>query len=344
MKELKLNKHTKLAIKIGLALLWVLIFVLLVVRATSKTTDILGNEIIEINSIAFYVFKRPIYFYALSIVTGIIVAYLYALYTAKRIGFKEDNLYDGFIWGALIGILGARIYYAIFSWDSFKDNPLKIITGFFEGAQGLAIHGAIIGAGLFAYFFCKKRKEDFLTLGEMLAPGFLIGQIFGRWGNFFNKEAHGGPIVDTGHITDTVLKSREFLDKLPIPKFVVDQMYIYENGITTYMHPTFLYESVWNLIGLAIILVVRKTWKKYYYGDAVLYYLVWYGLGRFMIESLRTDALMMHLFGIELRTAQVVSILMIIAGVTLFILRRVFKYKPISYLEKEEQTKNGSSI
>lgn len=338
MKELKFNKQAKLAIKIGLALLWVLIFVLLVVRATSKTTDSLGNEIIEINNIAFYVFSRPIYFYALSIVTGIVVAYVYALNTASKIGFKEDNLYDGFIWGALIGILGARIYYAIFSWDSFKDNPLKIITGFFEGAQGLAIHGAIIGAGLFAYFFCKKRKEDFLTLGEMLAPGFLIGQIFGRWGNFFNKEAHGGPIADT------VLKSREFLDKLPIPKFVVDQMYIYENGITTYMHPTFLYESVWNLIGLTVILVVRKKWKKYYYGDAVLYYLVWYGLGRFMIESLRTDALMMHFFGIELRTAQVVSSLMIIAGVVLFILRRVFKYKPISYIEMEERTKNGSNI
>lgn len=335
MKKFEFTKKQRLILNIVLAVLYFGLILFLVLTNIEHTTDSLGNKIIRFNRIAFTVFGRGIYFYAIAIITGILIAYFYGVSIAKKIGFKEENLYDGFIMGTIIGILGARLYYAIFSWKEagFDQDPLRVITGFLNEEGGLAIHGAVIAAGIFAYFFCKRRKEDILKLCEMLFPGFFIGQIFGRWGNFFNKEAHGGPI------RDTVLASREFLEKLPIPKFIVDQMYI--DG--TYMHPTFLYESLWNLIGLTIVLTLRKKTKKYWYGDALLFYLVWYGIGRFFIESLRTDALKINIFGIELRIAQVVSIVMIISGVTLFILRRIFKYKPISYIELLEENRGATN-
>ncbi|HHW99820.1 MAG TPA: prolipoprotein diacylglyceryl transferase [Acholeplasmataceae bacterium] len=331
MKKIELTDKQKLWLKIGLTTLYFVVVFILVLSSMEKRTDSLGNEIIHFNQIAFSIFGRGIYFYAIAIITGIGIAYFYGAHIARKIGFSEDNLFDGFIMGTIIGILGARIYYAIFSWKEggFDKDPLRVITGFFNEEGGLAIHGAVIAAAIFAYFFCKKRKEDIFKLGEMLFPGFFIGQIFGRWGNFFNKEAHGGPI------RDTVLASREFLEKLPIPRFVVDQMYI--NG--TYMHPTFLYESVWNLIGLILVITIRKKTKKYWYGDAVLFYMVWYGIGRFFVESLRTDALLFNFLGMELRIAQVVSILMIVAGITLFILRRIFKVKPVSFIELVEENR-----
>ena len=331
MKKLNLTDKQKLYIKIGLIVLYFTVFLLLILNGASHTSD--GyRDIIEFDRTAFTIkifgFERDIYFYALSIITGIGFAYLYAIRIAKKLGFSENNLFDGFIIGVVIGIVGARIWYVIFEWDSFKNNLLEIITEF----RGLAIHGAVIAAGIFAYFFCRWKKEDPLVLGEMLFPGFLIGQIFGRWGNFFNKEAHGGPI-------GTLAEGRAFLDKLPIPRFIVDQMYIAGN----YVHPTFLYESVWNLIGLILIIVLRNKTKKYWYGDAIPFYLVWYGIGRFFVESIRTDALTFELFNTTFRTAQVTSILMILGGLVFFILRRVYKYKPISYLglieEVEEKNK-----
>jgi len=335
MKKIQLTEKQKLIFKIILACLYFALVFILIISRMEKRVDSLGNEIIYFNPIAFTIFGRGIYFYAICIITGIGIAFTYGLYVARKIGFKEDDLYDGFILGTIIGILGARIYYAIFTWEEagFSEDPLRVITGFLNEEGGLAIHGAVIAAGIFAYFFCKKRNADILKLCELLFPGFLIGQICGRWGNFFNKEAHGGPI------SSTVLASREFLEKLPIPKFIVDQMYI--NG--TYMHPTFLYESVWNLIGLMILLIVRKKSKKYWYGDAFFFYLVWYGTGRYFVESLRTDALKFNLFGIEFRTAQVISILMIIVGVVLFILRRVYKYKPKSYIEVIEENRGANA-
>ncbi len=328
-KKFNLTDKQKLIIKISAAALYFAVLVLFIVLNMSYTYDVNGVRIVEFNNTLW---NTRIHFYALSIMTGMGVAYFYSMSLAPKIGVNPNNLFDGFIYGAILGILGARIYYAIFEWNSggFADDPLKVITGFFSQQGGLAIHGAVIAAAIFAYFFSKKRNEDLISIGELLFPGFLIGQIFGRWGNFFNKEAHGGPIRATAQA------SRQFLEKLPIPKFVIDQMYI--NG--TYMHPTFLYESVWNLIGLIFILIFRKKSKKYWYGDAILFYLVWYGIGRYFVESLRTDALLFEIFGVTFRTAQVISIAMIIAGVTLFALRRIFKYKPLSFLDLMEQNKD----
>ena len=316
-----------------LVLLGLLFLIFLVGCGVTKSTDAAGNDITVINKELFTIFNFEIRLYALCIITGISIAYLYGIRTAKKLGFDENVLFDGFIWGVIIGVLGARIYYVIFRWDLYKNNPWDIIERF----EGLAIHGAVIAASIFAYFYVKKKKANIYHLGEMLLPGFLIGQIFGRWGNFFNQEAHGGPIAST------VAEGRAFLENLNLPKFIIDQMYISDSinnvNITTYMHPTFLYESLWNLLGLIIIFVTRRLTKKYWVGDAALFYLVWYGIGRYFVESIRTDYLPFNFFGMELRIAQVVSVIMIIGGITLFTLRRIFKVHPISYLETVELNK-----
>ncbi|MDD3999477.1 MAG: prolipoprotein diacylglyceryl transferase [Bacilli bacterium] len=307
--------------------------------------DAVGNEINIVDRVAFTIFGRNIYWYAICIITGIALAYLYALYVAKRIGFKEEDLIDGFIIGVIVGVIGARLYYVIFAWDQggYAQNPLRIITGFVNEEGGMAIHGAVLLVAIFVFFYWRRRRFDFYKLGEMLAPGFMIGQIVGRWGNFFNQEAHGG------RISSNLVEGRAFLEKLCLPDFIIDQMLISETNYGSaidsasryYMHPTFLYESVWNFIGLAIILITRKFWKKYWMGDAVLIYLVWYGLGRFFIEAIRTDYLPFNIFGLELRIAQVVSVAMMIAGIVLFVLRRVFKVHPVSFIETIEANKSN---
>jgi phosphatidylglycerol:prolipoprotein diacylglycerol transferase len=327
-----MTKNAKLN-KIAMAVVIVLMM-FLTGCGVRKSVDSAGNEITIIEREAFSLFGwRNVYWYAIMIITGLTLAFLFGLYIAGKIGFDKNALYDGIIFGALLGILGARLWYVAFAWDEGNFTFAKIFTGFLDEEGGLAIHGAVFAAGIFAYFFAKKRKLDIYKLGEMFAPGFLIGQVFGRWGNFFNQEAHGGPIAST------VAEGRAFLERLHLPRFIIDQMYIRENGVTTYMHPTFLYESLWNFVGLMIIIIVRRFSKKYWMGDAVLFYLVWYGAGRFMIESIRTDALTFKLFGMTFRTAQVVSVIMMIAGLTLFILRRVFKIYPRSYIEIVNEVK-----
>lgn len=286
-----------------------------------------------LNPIAIDIFGIEIRWYGLLIATGAALALALGLYNAKKIGVDRNKLIDGFLYGVIIGVLGARLWYVIFEWHQFKDY-LPSILGFQRNGSfnfsGLAIHGAVFSAGVFAYFFCKKNKISFYKVGELLAPGFLIGQIFGRWGNFFNQEAHGGLVPGA-----TLDAQRAWLSKF-LPDFITNQMYITRISESSpqigYYHPTFLYESVWNMFGLAIVLLLRKYVKKYWVGDAVLFYLVWYGVGRFFIEGLRTDSLMV----LGLRTAQVTSILMIIAGIVLFILRRIYKVYPISYIECNE--------
>ncbi|HHX80313.1 MAG TPA: prolipoprotein diacylglyceryl transferase [Acholeplasmataceae bacterium] len=305
--------------------------------------DAVGNDINIIDRVAFTVFGRNIYWYAICIITGIALAYFYGLHIAKKTGFKEEDLIDGFIIGVIVGIIGARLYYVAFAWNEggYAQDPLRIITGFVNEEGGLAIHGAVLFVAVFVYFYWRKRRFNFYILGEMLAPGFMIGQIVGRWGNFFNQEAHGGPI------STSLVEGRAYLEKLLLPDFIIDQMLISDSSYYAaidsptryYMHPTFLYESFWNFIGLLIILITRRYWKRYWVGDAVLFYMVWYGVGRIFVESLRTDYLPLNIFGLELRVAQVVSVLMIIAGVVLYILRRVFKVHPISYLDTLEANK-----
>lgn len=283
-----------------------------------------------LNPIAFEIGPISVHWYGICIAFGAFLAYFLGVKNAKRLKVKENDLLDGFIWGVIIGVIGAKVWYVLFNLDLYAKEPLTIITEF---GQGLAIQGGVIFATIFAYFYCKKKKINPFKIAELLFPGFLIGQICGRWGNFFNQEAHGGLVPGA-----TIEAQRLWLEKLGLPDFIINQMYIDKigdpsNPVAGYYHPTFLYESLWNLIGLGIIFLLRKFNKKYWVGDAMFFYFVWYSFGRFFIESLRTDSLYVG----SLRTAQVVSIVMFVIGVVGFTLRRIYRVYPMSYCDFNEE-------
>ncbi len=258
--------------------------------------------------------------YAICIMVGALLAFIFGLKWAKRIGIKEDVIYTGFAWGLIVGVLGARIFYCIFDdFNKVLTKPWTIITEFRNG--GLAISGAIISVAIYAVIYCRIVKIHPLYIGELVAPGFLIGQICGRWGNFFNQEAHGGLVPGA-----TLDAQREWLWFLP--KFIKDNMYIKNLSsaapVVGYYQPTFLYESVLNLIGLALILALRKWWKKYRLGDALFIYLMWYGCVRFNIEIMRTDA--QTIGNSSIKVVQVLCIFAFLIGLVLFILRHKFHW------------------
>ena len=212
---------------------------------------------------------------------------------------KDVSLFENMAFYAILcGFIGARIYYVLFNLVYYLGNPIEIVE-VWNG--GLAIHGGIIGAVIAIFVYCKKHEWDFIEILDICAPALIIGQIIGRWGNFFNSEAHGGIVT------------REFLESLHIPKFIIDGMYI--DGV--YYHPTFLYESLLNLICFIILMILRYN-KKIHVGTITGIYLMWYGVVRFFIESLRTDALMLG----SLRMAQVISIVLFIIGLVLIIYSR----------------------
>lgn len=268
--------------------------------------------LLAIDPVAIRIGPLAVRWYGILIATGIALAYFLAQSEAKKRGFDDDFVVDLLIWAVPISIISARIYYVIMKWDSYSQNPERIIQ-IWNG--GIAIHGALIGAIITAFVFCKKRNVSFWKLADIAAPSILIGQIIGRWGNFVNQEAHGGPVT------------REFLEKLFLPDWIINQMYIERLG--TYVHPTFLYESLWNLVAFIILIFARKwNWRR---GEMFLFYVVWYSFGRFFIESLRTDSL--YLVG-DLRSAQVVSIIGIVVGIGLFVYRRLSIKPAVHYLDK----------
>lgn len=275
--------------------------------------------------------------YAVCILGGAVGVAFWAYYTIFRhIRFDSDNLITGLVFGLFSGILGARIYYVIFDHEGLSSNPwdafLEIIGLGGNGLSGLAIHGGIYATIIFLFIFCKVKKIKLLPLIEIVLPCFMLAQVAGRWGNFMNQEAFG-PIVNgytTGPLTDAqLLAQRETLRHLLVPNFVIDNMYLtpdYSLGIpriTGYYYPTFFFESVLNFIGAVGYIILRKKSKKIYLGDAVAFYLTWYGLVRFIIESMRTDPLMLG----NIKIALLTSVVFFIAGILIFILRRVFKFK-----------------
>ena len=205
-----------------------------------------------------------IHFYALCIVLGLVLAVIYACRRSKEFGVTEDDLLDGVLWVTPFAILCARLYYCVFSWDSYAHNPISILY-IWEG--GLAIYGGVIGAVVGVIVFCRIKKIKIATILDMMLLGFLIGQALGRWGNFFNREAFGAETASFFRmgLTNTF------------------------TGVTTYYHPTFLYESVWNALGFVLLHFLSKHRK--YDGQIALGYAAWYGLGRCMIEGLRMDSL-----------------------------------------------------
>ena len=188
-------------------------------------------NVLAINPIAFSLGPLEVRWYGILIALGIVLAFIVVQKEMVKRGMHPDFLTDLLIWAVPIAIISARIYYVIFSWDYYKDHPGQIIQ-IWEG--GIAIHGALIGAFITTYFFTKKRGISFWKVVDIAAAGLLIGQIIGRWGNFMNQEAHGGPV------------SEKFLETTIIPDWIMNQMTI--EGVT--YHPTFLYESMWNIVGL----------------------------------------------------------------------------------------------
>lgn len=268
-----------------------------------------------IDPVAFSLGPISVHWYGVIIATGIVIAFLVGQREMVKRGLHPDFLTDLLIWAVPLAIVGARIYYVMFKWDSYKNNPGEIIA-IWNG--GLAIHGALIMSVIVAYIFTKKRNTPFLKVADILAPSILIGQAIGRWGNFMNQEAHGGEV------------SRTFLENLFIPDWIINHMYI--DG--AYHHPTFLYESMWSLVGIIILILLRRV--NLVRGEMFFFYMIWYSVGRFYIEGLRTDSL--YVVG-DLRAAQLVSVIAIVIAVALIIYRRVTLKNPPRYLDKPQTQK-----
>lgn len=262
-----------------------------------------------LNPIAIDLGAIQIHWYGLIIGFGVLLGLIIALRESERRGLDKEVFTDMILFAVPIAIISARIYYVIFQWDYYSQNPGDIIK-IWNG--GIAIHGALIGSVLTAVIFAKVKKVSFWKLADIAAPSLLLGQAIGRWGNFMNQEAHGREVT------------RAFLENLHLPEFIVNQMYI--NG--TYYHPTFLYESVWNIIGVIILLLLRKVNLRR--GELFLTYVLWYSFGRYFIEGLRTDSLMLT---DSLRIAQVISIVLGAAAVALILYRRSRGYADKRYLD-----------
>ncbi|ANS76297.1 prolipoprotein diacylglyceryl transferase [Paenibacillus yonginensis] len=302
-----------------------------------------------LNPIAFSIGSLEVHWYGLIIGAGALLGLLMAIYEGRRFGIPQDFFMDLLLFGVPSAIIAARIYFVAFMWDDYKNNlwdVFKIWNG------GIAIYGALIGAIICAIFFVRYKGYNFWRIVDICAPSLIVGQMIGRWGNFVNQEAYGGPT------TETFLR-----DHLHLPAFIVNQMNV--NGV--YHHPTFLYESLWNLVGLIILLVLRRQ-KFLRAGELFFSYFIWYSIGRFFIEGLRTDSLAfqgsdalaafvnglwkpMEWFGFEhgaldpmygnVRISQLLAILFVVVAVVLIVWRRNMKPRPARYSDPIVSTKQS---
>ena len=253
----------------------------------------LGFEF-NINSTAFTVFGRDIQWYALIITTGLILGIIFAIWQGKKQGLSPDYFLDIALFGTPTAIVFARAYYVLFEWDYYslhQDEIIQIWNG------GIAIYGAIIGAVLAAYIYCKVKKLNVGTIFDIGALSLLIGQAIGRWGNFVNAEAYG---------VDTDLPWRMHIGEMSMD-----------------VHPTFLYESLWNLVGLGLLCLYKK--HKKFEGEVFWIYILWYGFGRALIEGLRTDSL--YVPGTAIRISQVVAAVTVIVAAIVIAVKRYKELK-----------------
>ncbi|HCY0318011.1 TPA: prolipoprotein diacylglyceryl transferase [Staphylococcus aureus] len=258
-----------------------------------------------IDPVAFNLGPLSVRWYGIIIAVGILLGYFVAQRALVKAGLHKDTLVDIIFYSALFGFIAARIYFVIFQWPYYAENPSEIIK-IWHG--GIAIHGGLIGGFIAGVIVCKVKNLNPFQIGDIVAPSIILAQGIGRWGNFMNHEAHGGSV------------SRAFLEQLHLPNFIIENMYI--NG--QYYHPTFLYESIWDVAGFIILVNIRKHLKL---GETFFLYLTWYSIGRFFIEGLRTDSLMLTS---NIRFAQLVSILLILISISLIVYRRI-KYNPPLY-------------
>ena len=228
-----------------------------------------------IEPIAFYIIELPIYWYGIVLALAQLVGIIVCIREGRRFLIPQDVFFDFFLLVLPMAVIGARVYYVFFKWSYYK-NHLWDIFKIWQG--GIAIYGAIIASILCAIVFFRCRKYNFWKMADICAPALLVGQAIGRWGNFFNQEAYGGPV------NKTFLK-----DTLHLPNVIIEQMNV--NGV--YHHPTFLYESMWSIVGVGLLFCLRRR-LFLRVGELFLSYLVWYSIGRFYIEGMRTDSLAFH--------------------------------------------------
>lgn len=266
------------------------------------------------NKVALNIGNLTITWYAIFILTGIIVAYLLIKRESKKYNISGEFVSNLVFWCVIFGILGARIYYVLFNLDYYMIDPIEVIK-VWNG--GLAIHGGIIAGVITLIIYCKKNKVNILKMTDIAVVGVIIAQAIGRWGNFFNAEAHGGVV------------SKAVLESQHIPNFIIEGMHIGNH----YYLPTFLYESVLNVIGFIILFLVRKN-KNTKLGTTTSLYLIWYGIVRFIIESMRTDSLMLG----EIKIAMLISVIMIIIGIIMFIITSIKckEYKKVGAIINEK--------
>jgi len=242
------------------------------------------------NPVAFSIFGIDIMWYGVLISLGVLFGILVAIRECRRVGFEEENLLDFLLFAIPAGIVGARTYYVIFSWDYYSKNLDQIIN---IRNGGLAIHGALIAGTIVGFIFCKVRKINFWQILDIVVPSVALGQAVGRWGNFINQEAYGGPTnLPWGIIVDGVK-----------------------------VHPTFLYESIIDLLVFFFLLWYRKN-KRKNQGEVFALYLVLYSMGRFVVEGMRIDSLMF----MNMRVAQLLSFGLVLLGIIIF-----------TYLRKKEK-------
>lgn len=257
------------------------------------------------SSTAFHVGGKAIYWYGILIALGVVLALWFCMTQKEKYGITEDDLLDAVLWGVPLSVVGARVYYVIFYLDLFKKSDGSFDWGsavaIWDG--GLAIYGAVIAAILVGVVLCKKKGLKLGALTDLVVMGFLIGQTVGRWGNFMNREAFGA---------ETDVFCRMGL--------------ISPDGTTIYVHPTFLYESLWNLVCLIFLAVWVKAGKRRYDGQCILIYFFWYGIGRAWIEGLRTDSLYIGSTGI--RVSQALSMALALISFILLVVNARRQHKP----------------
>ena len=296
----------------------------------------LGLEF-TLNRVAITVLGRPIYWYGVIIVSGLILAVYLCSRWGKRFGISEDNILDMMFFAVPAALVAIRAYYVIFNLQMYRrpDGSLdwEAILRYSDG--GLAIYGAIISSAIVLFLFCRNRRLSFLAYADLGVHGLFIGQLVGRWGNFMNVEAFGGT---------TALPWR--MCGPSIAAYMADHGYVDEAGYqailsgTLGVHPTFFYESAWNLAGLIMVYAIGK--RRKFDGECFLFYFFWYGLGRAWIEGLRTDSLYLfgwELFGVPIRVSQLFALVTCAAagGALVYMLLRYRDRRQVLFVERQSE-------
>ena len=255
-----------------------------------------------INPIAFSFLNINVHWYGIIIASAMVLATILSVQEAKKRRIEPDSLYDIILWGLPIALICARMYYVVFQWGYYQYHLNEIIQ-IWNG--GIAIYGGLIGALLVVIIYCRIQWVPIWLTLDIIAPTVILAQGIGRWGNFINQEAYGK------------ITSLTFLHSLHLPSFIINQMYV--NGF--YRQPTFLYESIWDILGFVLLISLRHRPHLFKQGEVFLTYVAWYAFGRFFVEGMRTDSLMF----MNIRVSQWLSIILFIGSISLMVYRRYSK-------------------